>query len=596
MKKLLLLSTFILPFFAAAQQTEDFSDGNFTSNPAWNGDVSQFTVNASFQLQLNSSGTNISYLSASNNLASLDSIEWSCYIKQSFSPSSANYGRVYLVSDQSNLEGPLNGYYLQFGEALSNDAVELFCQTGTTSTSVCRGTNAQIANSFTLGVRVTRNGSGLWSLYADAAGGTNYLFETSGTNTTFSSSSFFGVVCSYTSGNATGFYYDNFFVGPIVPDNVPPKVLSASTIVDSLLNVKFNEAMDQTSSEIPGNYFVNNGIGNPVSAQRDASDFTIVHLTFSTHFTEGLENILAVTNVSDVSLNVISSGNTKQFTFYNPHPADSGDVVINEVLFSARTGGVEFMEIYNRSHKAIYLNSLKLTRLPDPSVVLTVNNEILVPNGYMVLTDNPSIVKSQYFTENPNAFLQMNLPDLHIDEDILVLQGTSSQTFDQLHYFSSWHFPLLNDLHGVSLERLNPNRPTQNQTNWHSAAESAGFATPGYRNSQNDNSAGNGDELNVDPEIFSPDEDGHNDVVNVHYHFSNSGNVANVIVYDSKGRLIRNLVNNELIGNDGSFSWDGITNSYDKARIGMYIFYIEVFDLNGDTKSFKKTCVLASKL
>src|SRR6185436_8714058 len=128
MKRNLLILIFILPLIVHGQLTDNFSDGNFTSNPAWSGDASQFIVNASQQLQLQSSGTAVSSLSVSNNMASLDSTEWSFYIRENFSPSSANYGRVYLVSDQSNLEGSLNGYYLQFGESLSNDAVELFCQ------------------------------------------------------------------------------------------------------------------------------------------------------------------------------------------------------------------------------------------------------------------------------------------------------------------------------------------------------------------------------------------------------------------------------------------------------------------------------------
>src|SRR6185436_3872400 len=164
------------------------------------------------------------------------------------------------------------------------------------------------------------------------------------------------------------------------------------------------------------------------------------------------------------------------------------------------------------------------------------------------------------------------------------------------HYYSSWHFPLLNDVDGVSLERLNPDRPTQDVTNWHSAAETVGFATPGYRNSEYSASGTTADELTVDPEIFSPDEDGHNDVVNLKYHFDMPGFVATVNIYDSKGRLIRNLVNNELLGNDGSFTWDGVTNSKDKARIGIYIFYVEVYNLDGETKQFKKSCVLASKM
>jgi hypothetical protein len=278
------------------------------------------------------------------------------------------------------------------------------------------------------------------------------------------------------------------------------------------------------------------------------------------------------------------------------------DIVINEVLFNARTGGVEFIELYNNSQKTIDLKNMKIakegltTHILTVPVIITSSSHLMLPGDYLVLSDDFTKVKSEYYTPDPNAFLDMNLPDLLTDEDIILLLDTGSNTIDQLHYYSSWHFPLLNIVDGVSLERLNPSRATQDPTNWHSAAETAGFATPGYKNSQNDNSQGSGSEISIDPEIFSPDEDGHNDVVNVHYHFDNPGNVANVNVYDSKGRLVRNLVNNELLGNDGSFAWDGVTNEKGKARIGMYIFYIEVFGINGDTKTFKKTCVLASKL
>ena len=75
------------------------------------------------------------------------------------------------------------------------------------------------------------------------------------------------------------------------------------------------------------------------------------------------------------------------------------------------------------------------------------------------------------------------------------------------------------------------------------------------------------------------------------------GNVANVTIYDSKGRLVRNLVQNEFLGTaEGTFSWDGINETREKASIGTYIILFEVFDQKDNVKKYKNTCVVASKL
>ncbi|MBA3705980.1 MAG: hypothetical protein H0W84_08810, partial [Bacteroidetes bacterium] len=90
--------------------------------------------------------------------------------------------------------------------------------------------------------------------------------------------------------------------------------------------------------------------------------------------------------------------------------------------------------------------------------------------------------------------------------------------------------------------------------------------------------------------------DGMNDIVNIHYQLDTPGSLANVNIYDSKGRLARTLVQNQLLGINGTFSWDGINDDREKSRIGIYIIYVEVFDLSGQIKHYKKTCVLATKL
>jgi hypothetical protein len=400
------------------------------------------------------------------------------------------------------------------------------------------------------------------------------------------------------SGTTAEFAMDDFQVsGTTVADVTPPAIVSTNVLSSNQLDIKFSEGIEQTSAESSANYSVDNGIGNPSSAMRDASDFTLVHLAFAGSFTSGVTNTITVNNVSDFSANSIGANSPSQFTYNEIATPDSGDVIINEVLFHAESGGKEFVELYNRSHKYFDLRDIYFRDLTysNPSFPITSTRRILAPGEYVAITEDTNDVISRYFVPNHNSLIQSpNLPTFTDAGDTVRIYKDSTILLDRLVYSEEWQFPLLNSTTGISLERLNPNRATQDSTNWHSAAENV-RATPGYKNSQYNETSDDGTEIQIEPETFSPDEDGKDDNVNIHFHFSTPGYVATIQVFDAKGRLIRKLISNELIGNDGTFSWDGLTDKKEKARIGIYIFYIEVFNLEGSTKSYKRTCVLASK-
>jgi hypothetical protein len=82
----------------------------------------------------------------------------------------------------------------------------------------------------------------------------------------------------------------------------------------------------------------------------------------------------------------------------------------------------------------------------------------------------------------------------------------------------------------------------------------------------------------------------------VYYKFGQPGHVANITIFDARGRIVRKLVNNELLGVEGSFTWNGLDDENKIPGMGIYLIYIEVFDLKGQVSSYKKTCVLAKKL
>jgi len=286
-------------------------------------------------------------------------------------------------------------------------------------------------------------------------------------------------------------------------------------------------------------------------------------------------------------------------------PAFKGDIIINEVLFNPIDDGVDFVEIYNNSEKIIDISDLFLGTVdenqfePNDTVYKTVSDEnrLSMTNQFLVLTKDQNKVQKQYFTENPEGFVDMeSFPTYKNEEGVVILASKNGEILDAFNYSEDMHHPILNSVEGVSLERINYDRPTQDNTNWHSASSEVGYATPDYKNSQYSENIEVDDPVTVDPEIFSPDNDGYNDVLNIQYAFESPGYTANITIYDSKGRLVKYLVKNSLLETEGTFSWDGRTDNNQKAPIGIYIIYFEAFDVNGNVLKYKKTGVLAGTL
>jgi hypothetical protein len=167
---------------------------------------------------------------------------------------------------------------------------------------------------------------------------------------------------------------------------------------------------------------------------------------------------------------------------------------------------------------------------------------------------------------------------------------------DALMYTEDMHYPLIRDKKGVSLERISFNRKSSDLSNWHSAAEQVGYATPGDKNSQYMEDSQATDVISFSNEIFSPDNDGYNDVLLINYLFSEPGNVGNASIYDARGRFIAKIMDNELLGTSGVFSWNGITEGNEKGNIGVYTLFFEYFDVKGNTSRIRKSFVLAGKL
>ncbi len=309
--------------------------------------------------------------------------------------------------------------------------------------------------------------------------------------------------------------------------------------------------------------------------------------------------ITASTGIQDCLGNATTSSSSV-FTGLAVIPME-GDIVLNEILFNPFTGGVDFIEFYNPSNKIVELQGIRLSNssISTGTISTTIEDAfVLLPDSYVVFTPNSSILSSQYTIVDAATIVNNSLPSLGDKDGNITIFNSAFGFLDSLTYTEGWHNQLLSDRNGVSLERLRADAPTQDQGNWHSAASTAGYATPGAINSQDRQSvsAPSDNFFNLPEQTFSPDQDGFQDVLEIQYNTDKAGYVSQLYIFDSQGRLARDFNRLELLEGQGSFLWDGSTNDQTRARIGIYIIVAEIFTPNGDTIKEKHTCVLAGDM
>ena len=221
--------------------------------------------------------------------------------------------------------------------------------------------NSSSSNPFN--IRVTRDVSNLWNLeYDDGATG-SFVSAGTVTDASVSSSSFFGMLIEQSSAASpvNSHFFDNFIVGNIPIDVTAPHVNSVAVVSITQLDVLFSEPVDQATAETTANYSASSSLGNPTTAVQDGSNPALVHLTFSTSFTNGQVDTLTVETVEDLSSNVMVT-ETPTFMYFIPATPSYRDVVINEIFAdpTPQLGlpAADFIELYNASDSILIPFSL----------------------------------------------------------------------------------------------------------------------------------------------------------------------------------------------------------------------------------------------
>src|SRR5215203_4932826 len=387
-------------------------------------------------------------------------------------------------------------------------------------------------------------------------------------------------------------------IDAINKDAKAPEIKNLYAKDNTTIVFQFDEALDSASAVDLTHYSINPST-SLTALSIVSTDFSEVQLTLTSTLNATQVYTIAVAGIKDCAGNTSTS---KQFKIGLPQDAALSDVIINEILFNPKTDGFDYVEFYNRSNKIVDAGKLYIGNRNSSGAIsslkkLSEQSFYIFPGDYIVVTEDVNSLQRNFLVKNPTAvFTIATMPSFPDDKGTVVLTNFQGTIVDELNYLDDWHFALIAAAEGVSLERIDPEKPTQSADNWHSAASTAGYGTPGYKNSQYKQTDNLNATIDVTPKVFSPDNDGIDDIAKIQYQVTETGYVANITIFDVNGRLVRHLVKNATLGLNGNWNWDGLDEKGQRLLIGNYIIYTELFNLHGKKKQFKNVVVLARRL
>ena len=316
-------------------------------------------------------------------------------------------------------------------------------------------------------------------------------------------------------------------------DQSAPSIKNAYAIDNLNIVIVFDEPVDSLKGATIANYIIDGGLSIQ-SATSISPLFDKVQLRLTTIMQASKVYNITVNNVTDCKNNSFGSKNKVKIGL--PVDAEVMEIVINEILFNPKSGASDYVEFYNRSNKIFDANKLYIANrnssgaINSAKLISTIPYYIF-PCDYIVVTEDAVNLPLNYMIQNPDAvFVVSSMPSFPDDQGDVILLNLQGAVVDEVKYKDDWQFALIANPDGVSLERIDPDGISQEATNWHSAASTAGYGTPTYKNSQYKLLQSINATIEVTPKVFSPDNDGRDDIATIQYKTTEPGYVANIII------------------------------------------------------------------
>jgi hypothetical protein len=275
-------------------------------------------------------------------------------------------------------------------------------------------------------------------------------------------------------------------------------------------------------------------------------------------------------------------------------------LIVNEIMYEPAPGMCEYVELYNRSADTVSVDGWSIADAPTLSgsrsvIRFPAHMASIPPGGYLVITKDSSLSTQFAGLAGANIYICNRDLSLGNEGDDVVLYDQTGAAIDSVHYLPVWHIAsVVPD--GKSLERINPDVAENNEHTWSTCVLREG-GTPGKRNSIFTTVHPSSARMELSPNPFSPDGDGHEDMLGIGYTLPAGTALIRVRCFDVAGRLVRTIADRELAPSQGAIFWNGLDDYQQRVRVGMYIILFEALDSRGNAVcTIKDVAVVAGRL
>jgi hypothetical protein len=246
-------------------------------------------------------------------------------------------------------------------------------------------------------------------------------------------------------------------------------------------------------------------------------------------------------------------------------------VVLSEFLANPEGNIVsEWVELYNREDTTV---SLTGWRLGDSAHLSGLFPIVTIPSrNYLVVAQDTAAFRQDYFSFGGGLAEVSAWPSLNNAGDIVRLIDSFGLEADRFAYSETYSGNLT---WGKAIA----------ENRWGRSVDTGG--TPGAENNLRFAQEGNALRVELSPQIFSPDNDGVDDTVDILVEAPKADGYT-VRIYDVRGRLVRTF-ENKAGDLAARYVWDGRDDSGGRLQLGIYILYVEAVGV----ESVKKTLVVA---